>query len=178
MITYITLFRGINVGGKNSLPMKVLVAILEEMGCKNIRTYIQSGNAIFQSKEKNISTLSKNISLGVMQRYDFQPHILVLEISDIEKAIAKNPFPEAASDPSTLHLGLLSKVPVNPDLSKLEKIKQASERFLMMDKFFYLHAPDGFGRSKLAAGCEKLLDVPMTFRNWKTICKIREMAFE
>jgi uncharacterized protein (DUF1697 family) len=178
MITYIALFRGINVGGKNSLPMKVLVAILEELGCKNIRTYIQSGNAVFQSKEKNISTLSKNISSGIMQRNDFQPHILVLEIADIEKAIEKNPFPEAASDPATLHLGFLSGAPVNPDLSKLDKIKQASERYHLIDKFFYLHAPDGFGRSKLAAGCEKLLGVPMTFRNWKTICKVREIALE
>jgi uncharacterized protein (DUF1697 family) len=111
MKTYIALFRGINVSGKSSLPMKELVTLLEDLGVRNIKTYIQSGNAIFQSAEENISQLSNKISIAVKQRYGFMPHVLILELAELEKAIAENPFPEAELDSSSLHLGFLANPP-------------------------------------------------------------------
>jgi uncharacterized protein (DUF1697 family) len=111
MKTYIALFRGINVGRKSSLPMKELVTLLEDLGARNVKTYIQSGNAIFQRAEENVSFLSNKISIAVKQRRGFMPHVLILELDDIEKIIAENPFPEAESDPSTLHLGFLDREP-------------------------------------------------------------------
>jgi len=176
MNTYIALFRGINVGGKNSLPMKGLVAILEEIGAKNVRTYIQSGNAVFQSIEKNPSRLSKQLAAEIKKRYGFEPHVLLLGLEAINKAIAMNPFPEAETEPSSLHIGFLASSPKNPDLKKLDSLRKESERFHLSDHVFYLHAPEGVGRSKLAASTEKLLGVPMTDRNWRTVCKIRELA--
>ena len=178
MSTYIALFRGINVGGKNSLPMKELVALLEGLGARNVKTYIQSGNAIFQSTEKDTPHLSQEIGTEIMKRRSFDPCVLVLRLDEIEKAIAENPFPEAETDPSTLHLGFLACTPENPDLKKLESLKKESERFHLRGSVFYLHAPEGVGRSRLAASSEKLLGVPMTNRNWRTVCKIREMATE
>jgi uncharacterized protein (DUF1697 family) len=178
MATYIALFRGINVGGKNPLPMKELVTLLEDLGGRNIKTYIQSGNAVFQSGGKNISQLSRHITVEIEKRHGFAPYVLVLGLDAIEKAIAENPFPEAQSDPSTLHLGFLASAPENPDLKKLESLKIESERFALRGSAFYLHAPKGVGRSRLAASVEKLLGVPMTDRNWKTVCKIRDMAME
>ncbi len=160
------------------MPMKELVVILEDLGARNIKTYIQSGNAMFQSTEKNISQLSNRIRVEVKKRRGFAPHVLVLGLDEIEKAIAENPFPEAETDPSTLHLGFLAFAPENPDLRKLESLKKESERFHLTDSVFYLHAPEGVGRSKLAASSEKLLGVPMTDRNWRTVCKIRKMATE
>ena len=144
MDTYIALFRGINVGGKNLLPMNELVVLLEDIGARNIKTYIQSGNAI----------------------------------DEIEQAMEENPFPEAETDPSSLHLGFLAFTPKSPDLKKLDGLKKESERFHLTERVFYLHAPEGVGKSKLAASTEKLLGVPMTDRNWRTVCKIREMAKE
>lgn len=178
MNTYLALFRGINVGGKNSLPMKGLVAILEEIGAKNVRTYIQSGNAVFQSVEKRPSRFSKQLAAEIKKRYGFEPHVLLLGLEAINKAIAKNPFPEAETEPSNLHLGFLASTPKNPDLEELNSLKQVSERFHLADNVFYLYAPEGVGRSKLAANAEKLLGVPMTDRNWRTVCKIRELAEE
>jgi uncharacterized protein (DUF1697 family) len=178
MSTCIALFRGINVGGKNSLPMKELVAILEDLGAVNIKTYIQSGNAAFQSTEKNVARLSQKIGAEINKRRGFEPHILVLGLGEMEKAIAGNPFPEAETEPSSLHLGFLAFMPENPDLKKLTSLKNESERFHLKGKVFYLHAPDGVGRSRLAASAEKLLGVPMTDRNWRTVCKLREMATE
>ena len=158
--------------------MKDLVVLLEVLGARNVRTYIQSGNAVFQSAEKNASRLSRQLVAEIKKRHGFEPLVLLLGLEAIETAIAKNPFPEAEADPSSLHLGFLASTPKNPDLETLKKLKKASERFHLGDNVFYLHAPEGVGRSKLAARTEKLLGVPMTDRNWRTVCKIRELAGE
>jgi len=176
MKTYIALFRGINVGGKNALPMKELVALLENLGARDVKTYIQSGNAVFVSAEKDTSLLSNKISSEIKKRRGFEPFVLLLELKDLERAVRNNPFPEAAAAPQTLHAGFLASVPENPNLSQLESLKCESERFQLIDQVFYLYAPDGVGRSKLAAKAEKLLGAPMTDRNWRTVCKILEMA--
>ncbi len=178
MNTFIALLRGINVGGKNSLPMKDLVVVLEGIGARNIKTYIQSGNVVFRSVEKDFSKLSKKLTAEVKKRRGFEPHVLILPLDAMDEAIARNPFPDAESEPSSLHLGFLAATPKNPDLGKLESLKKRSERFRLVGSVFYLHAPEGIGRSKLAAGAEKLLGVPMTDRNWRTVCKIRELANE
>ena len=178
MNKYIAFLRGINVGGNRSLPMNELVAILEGMGARNVKTYIQSGNAVFQSSENDLSQLSKNIASEIGRRHGFEPYIHIIEVEAIKKAIEENPFPDAETEPSSLHLGFLASRPECPDLEKLSSLKKESERFHLSEGVFYLHAPQGVGRSKLAANAEKLLGVPMTDRNWRTVCKVMEMAGE
>jgi uncharacterized protein (DUF1697 family) len=178
MNIYIVLLRGINVGGRNTLPMKELVALLEELGCQNIKTYIQSGNVAMQSAKKNTEGLSDRITLEIKKRRGFEPRVLMLEIEAFEQAAATNPFPEAESDPKTLHVGFLASAPANPDLEGLESFKKENERFRLDGKLFYLHAPDGIGRSKLAEKAERLIGVPMTLRNLRTVGKILAMAQE
>jgi len=174
--TYIALLRGINVGGKNALPMKELVSIMENNGAENVNTYIQSGNAVFQTDLKNIAQLPGLWSAEIRQGFGFEPHIQILKIEALNLAIAQNPFPQAEADPSSLHLSFLAARPDNPDLQKLNSIKKPSEKFVLIDQVFYLHAPEGIGTSKLAAGIEKILGVPMTGRNWKSVCSIRALA--
>lgn len=176
MNTYIALFRGINIGGRNILPMKELAALMEEMGAQHVRTYIQSGNAVFRSTDENLPQLAKQLAAGIRQRHGFEPRILMLGRDAIIKAMMENPFPEAEASPTTLQLGFLAALPERPDLLKLASLKKDSERFHLGDGVFYLHATEGVGKSKLAASAEKLLGVPMTFRNWRTVCKIGEMA--
>lgn len=175
MNTFVALLRGINVGGRNSLPMKDLVAILEGLGAESVKTYIQSGNAVFKSK-KELTRLSEKLASAIQMGYNFKPHVLVLAFDSILEAMAKNPFPEAEAEPKSLHLGFLSSVPRSPDLTRLENLKEQDERFCLIGSVFYLHAPKGIGRSKLAATSENALGVPMTDRNWGTVCKIRELA--
>lgn len=119
MKTYAALFRGINVGGNNVLPMKDLVTILEDIGSQNVKTYIQSGNAVFQSKETDTSRLSKRISAAIEKSYGFEPRVLLLTLDEAEKAVAPNPFPEAGPEPKTLHVHFLASVPENPDFDAL-----------------------------------------------------------
>jgi uncharacterized protein (DUF1697 family) len=178
MKTYIALFRGINVGGKGILPMRELVAILERLGSSSVKTYIQSGNAVFRHRAASIARLAKDIRGGVKKRCGFEPHVFLLEMKAMETAIASNPFPKAESDPKTLHLFFLDAAPKNPDLKMLETVKSKKEQFHLEKNIFYLHAPDGIGRSKLAARAEKSLGVAATARNWRTVCKIMDMAKE
>jgi uncharacterized protein (DUF1697 family) len=176
MTTLIALLRGINVGGNNKLPMKELSALLTGMGLRDVQTYIQSGNVVFRCDNKNKATLAAKISAAIKAQHGFAPHILLLEATELKKAMAGNPYPEAEAEPKTLHLFFLDEVPQKPDLNTLEAVKTNSERFKLADKVFYLHAPDGVGDSKLAARAEKLLGVPASGRNWNTVCKLAEMA--
>jgi len=156
--------------------MKDLVSLLENIGSQNVKTYIQSGNAVFQSEEENASLLSNKIRATIKKSYGFEPQVLLLEPEEIERAVESNPFPEAESEPKTLHVHFLASMPKNPDLGTLESIKGDSERFALKDRVFYLHAPEGIGRSKLAANTEKLLGVAITGRNWRTVCRVMAMA--
>jgi uncharacterized protein (DUF1697 family) len=176
MKTCIALFRGINVGGSNIIRMQDLVALLENLGSRNVKTYIQSGNAVFQNQTENVPELSNRIRAEIKKSHGFDPDVLLLDVVAMENAIASNPFPEAESKPKTLHMFFLASAPGNPNLEMLESLKRNSERFKLVDKLFFLHAPDGIGRSKLAARVEKALGVPVTARNWRSVCKIVEMA--
>ena len=175
-MTYIALFRGINVGGRNTLPMKELVVRLEGLGCEDVRTYIQSGNAVFRHAEKGSSRLAARISTAICESHGFKPDVLLLTTDQLENTVASNPFPDAESEPSKLHVLFLAAVPDNPNADKIEGLRAESERLAVQSDVVYLHAPDGIGRSRLAAGLEKALGVAGTGRNWRSVNKILEMA--
>ncbi len=158
--------------------MKELVSILESLGARHVKTYIQSGNAIFAAADQDVPSLSQKISLEIKKRRGFEPHVLLLNLKEFGRVIQRNPFSDETGDPRLLHAGFLAAVPNHPDLPALARLKSATERFKLIDRVFYLHAPDGVGRSKLAARVEKLLGVALTDRNWKTVMKIFEMARE
>jgi len=176
MKTFVALFRGINVGGRNMLPMKELVAILEDLGAEGVRTYIQSGNAVFRLEPGRIPDLPARIAAEVEKSRGFPPRVLVLEAGEVAAAMASNPFPEAESEPKSLHLLFLESPPPSPELDSLGAIRTPTERFHLTERVFYLHAPNGIGRSKLAARVESALGVAATGRNWRTVGKILELA--
>jgi uncharacterized protein (DUF1697 family) len=112
----------------------------------------------------------------VSRSHGFEPRVLVLTRSDLERAAKGNPFPEAEDNPKGLHLFFLAERPKKPDLKSLEALKAKSERFALKRKVLYLHTPDGFGTSKLAARAERLLGVEATARNWRTVTTLLKMA--
>jgi uncharacterized protein (DUF1697 family) len=176
--TYIALLRAVNVGGVASLPTKDLVELLGKLRLANVRTYIQSGNAVFQASRKDAARLPAKIRAAVSRKLGFAPEVIVLRLDDLESAIAGNPYREAASAPNSLHLTFLASAPRAPDLAALEKLRKSNERFALKGKVFYLHAPDGVGKSKLAARIERALGVAGTARSWRTACKLAELARE
>jgi uncharacterized protein (DUF1697 family) len=167
--TWIALFRGINLMGSNSLPMKELAALLRREGCADVRTYIQSGNAVFRSAERSAISLANRIGLAVHKSKGFHPKVVVLNIKELQRAASNNPFPRAESQPKTLHLFLLSEEPVAADLSSLNRLRSGKEAFALREKVFYLHTPDGFGVSKLAENAARHIRIQATARNWNTV---------
>ncbi|MEX2573695.1 MAG: DUF1697 domain-containing protein [Balneolaceae bacterium] len=172
MNRYIALFRGINVGGRNSLSMKDLAGILEDTGCVNIRTYIQSGNVVLDTDER--SRAAGEIGARILEQHGFEPKLLMLDVKDFKTAIENNPFD--TNNGKALHFFFLESEPEYPDVEKLEGLKTDSEEFELHRSVFYLHAPDGIGRSKLAGNVEKSMGVSVTARNWNTVLKLQEMA--
>ena len=174
MKTWIALFRGINVGGNNILPTAALKRDLEALNFANVRTYIQSGNVVFESSAGNPRSLAEKITARIGEQHGFHPHVLVLQPEDLLASIAANPFPAAVS--ATLHFFFLAGTPSDPDTAALEGAKSSTERYKLTDTVFYLHAPDGIARSKLAANAEKHLGVVVTARNFRSVEKIASMA--
>ncbi len=175
MNTWIALLRGINVVGNNALPMKTLKTLAEKNGCRDVRTYIQSGNVIFRSPLSDPRVVERRLSKAVERSRGFAPHVLALTRGDLEKAAAGNPFPEAAAHPQSVHVFFLAARPEAPDTAGLERLL-TTERFALKGRYFYLHTPDGFGKSKLASRAERLLGVPATARNWRTVTTLLGMA--
>ena len=137
MNTYIALLRGINVGGQNKLPMKRLVTLLERLDCQEVKTYIQSGNAVFQHGDDAPSRLAERIGEAIEAECGFTAAVLMLGREDFERAIAQNPFHKAVAEPKTLHLYFLSSLPTEPDFEKMELFKADSEQFELQENVFY-----------------------------------------
>lgn len=170
MTDHIALFRGINVGGRNLIPMKELVLIMEEAGAVNIRTYIQSGNVVFAG----LPSAGEKAAQLIESKHGFRPEVLVLSTEDLERAIRNCPYAEAEG--KACHFSFCKSEPGIFDKSRLEQLKADSEDFVLKDRVFYLHAPDGIGRSKLAANVERCLGVATTARNLNTVRKLSEMV--
>jgi len=164
----IVLLRGINVGGHNKLPMAELIDILNGLGAEDVRTYIQSGNAVMQG-----DIGSEAIAATIEVKKGFQPEVMVISLDAFNAIADANPFP--TDDGKTLHVWFLADVP-KFDTARADALAIDSERYHATDPAIYLHAPDGIGRSKLAAAMEKIAGVPATARNWNTVAKLLALA--
>lgn len=160
------------------LPMAKLKQDFESLNLKNVRTYIQSGNVVFEATAMTSSSLSENITGRIEKQHGFRPQLLLLSREDLLAAIESNPFPEAVSDPKTLHFFFLAEHTSGPDTKALEEIKAPSERYKLTERVFYLHAPEGIGRSKLAVKAEKHVGAVVTARNYRTVDKLLSMVTE
>ena len=178
MGTWIALLRGINVGGRNMLPMKRLAALLEAAGCAGVRTYIQSGNVVFAHPARGTARLEKLIADVIKSEFGFSPQVMVLSAAELAAAAEANPWLEANDAPTSLHVYFLASEPAAPDLAAMKAIKRNNECFVLRGRVFYLFALDGVGQSKLAERAERLLGVAATARNWRTVTTLVEMAAE
>ena len=168
--------RGINVGGKHVLPMAALRRELENLGLQEVRTYIQSGNIVFQSPLRSARKLAASIADSVEQHHGFRVPLILLTQRQLKMAIDQNPYPVASEDAKTLHYFFLQSPPISFDRDKLASMAQPTERFELVGQVFYLHAPAGMARSKLAAAVERTLGVAVTARNARTVQRVAEMV--
>ena len=169
MNTYIILLRGVNVGGKNLVPMKQLKKDLNENGFSNVKTYIQSGNILVSS----VNNPESEIGDLIESSFGFKPEVLALSNNEFDLAVSKNPF--KGLEGKCVHF-YFCKQPPKLNLTKIQSLSSAIENHKLINSVFYLHAPDGIGRSKLVSNIEACLGASATGRNLNTVNKIKEMA--
>jgi uncharacterized protein (DUF1697 family) len=178
MITYIAILRGINVGGKHLVRMNELKDHLTTLNFINIRTYIQSGNVIFEYDSINTHVLQKQIAELVKINYGFRISVIVKTISELSQILSHNPFINTGNeDLKKLHVTFLSN---EPDLKLLDNfllIQNPPDEYFLADDVIYLFCPNGYGRTKFTNNfIENKLDVQATTRNWRTTKKLFEIA--
>lgn len=176
---YAALLRGINVGGSRKLPMADLRALLEELGHTRVRTYLQSGQAVFGAERGDEESLAAELARAIEKRFGFAVDVLVRDHDYLAAIADACPFPADSLEPKQLHVTYFS-APVTPE--RFAEIDQAAfrpEEFRLGDRALYLYAPDGLGRSKLA----EVLSRPRvtkgliaTSRNWNTVRKLVELT--
>ena len=167
MKRYVALLRGINVGGKNRLPMADLRDYVAALGGTEITTYIQSGNVVFSHPDCDPVAWAGALTGAIGVRAGFAPKVLVLPAMEFQAAVSRSPF--VPGNPKDLHLYFLTGAPTKPDLARANASAIAGEEFAIMGRVFYLHAPDGIARSKLAAQVERIMGLPATARNWRSV---------
>lgn len=173
---WIALIRGINVGGNNLLPMADLRDLLSELGYTGVKTYIQSGNCLFDCRKRKAEAISDEISDAIEVKFRFRPRVMTITADQVKEAIENNPFPQEPDNYKRLHMFFMTETPELVDEELLKSIQKEGEAYAYNDGVFYLYAPDGIWKSKIGARVEKILGVPMTARNLRTVMKLAELS--
>ena len=176
MVVYVSILRGINVGGHNRIKMADLKVLYETLDFTNVRTLIQSGNVVFNSNLASPSELEARINDEIRIAFNFNVMVFIRTINELKEIIEHNPFCETYED-SKIHITFLSDCPKSPNFKVIDEVKDQSEEFRVSGREIYLFLPNGYGRTKLSNNFfENKLNVNCTTRNWRTVKKLFEMA--
>lgn len=172
MAVFLSILRGINVSGQKMIKMPDLKALYEELGFKNVSTYIQSGNVIFENKEDK--ELFKKIEKKIFEKYNFLVPVIIRSMEEMETTINGNLFlKEKKIELDKLHVTYLEEEPLPENLEKITNVQFEPDRFYISGKDIYIYCPDGYGKTKLNnTFFENKLKVKATTRNWKTTNEI------
>ncbi len=175
----IAILRGINVGGKRKILMADLRAMLEKMNFSNVKTYIQSGNVIFDAAETNNLKLSASIAKAITEQFGFEVPVIVRTSEEWAKSVGQNPFYNKGADIGQLHLTFLSEEPKPEEKEKTESYNYEPDKFVIQGKDVFIYCDGKYHKSKLGNNFfEKKLKVNATTRNWKTVLKLLELCGE
>lgn len=172
---YVALLRGINVGGSTVIKMEALREVFESLGFKNVKSYIQSGNIVFESTRASEENLARKIEIAVESKF-FKAPVLVRSREAIENVIANNPFAETDFDEKQLHVVFLKDKLTAENAEILLSNNNENETFAVIDREIYCRLRRGVADSLLGKRyIETKLKATATARNWRTVNKIREL---
>ena len=175
-MNYLVLLRGINVGGKRLLPMKSLVAILENLGCEEVRTYIQSGNAVFRASAALAADLPAALTAAIFKNHGFETQVVLRSAAQVTKVLKANPFLSKGAKLEQLHVGFLAAKPQAKFLKALDPRRSPGDVFEVLGAEIYMCLTTGMGKTKLSnAYFDKSLETVSTFRNWATVNALAAM---
>lgn len=172
MSTFVALLRGINVGGRNVVPMAELRAVLEdELALEDVRTLIQSGNVVFRCSRK--ARLAERIADAVDAAFGVRPGVVLRTPAELEAVAGGSPFRDTAK----VHVVFLEKAPTSKAAAELDPERSPPDAFALSGRDLYLHLPNGAGRTRLTIDyLERTLGVRGTQRNWNTVLKLLALA--
>jgi uncharacterized protein (DUF1697 family) len=174
--THLALLRGINVGGKNRLPMTALAELFVEAGCKDVRTYIQSGNVIFNASPRVSALVTDRIAADIAKRFGYRTPVILRTTEQLREVAGRNPFLEAGAAPDALYVMFLTGTPSPLSVEKLDPDRSPPDAFRVCGQDVYLHLPVGVANSKLTnAYFDSKLATTGTSRNWRTVTKLLEL---
>jgi uncharacterized protein (DUF1697 family) len=177
--TYISILRGINLGGHNMIKMDALEEIFAKIGFKNVRTYIQSGNVVYQSQPSNPNKLNDLIHNTLAKEIGLNIPIITLISDELRKVAELNPFLEKYKEESYFHVTFLADAPLAENIDKILGGDFGQDEVRLIEKTAYLYCPNGYGRTKLSNSFfERKLKVAATTRNWKTVNQLLAIAAE
>ena len=173
----VALLRGINVGGKNKLPMKDLAAMFEDAGCHDVKTYIQSGNVLFRAEPPLDNKISSLITESILSRFGYQIPVVTRAARELKEIVKANPFLEHSAELDKLHVAFLSEIPDQAKVEALDANRSAPDEFAVLGNEIYLYCPNGLARTKLTNNYfDSTLSTTSTMRNWKTVLRLLDMA--
>lgn len=175
---YIAMLRGINVSGQKIIKMENLRLSFEALGFHGVRTYVQSGNVIFESAKASSTGLSKSIGEQILHDFGFAVSVIFKTPKELKRVVGANPFlKKRAIDQSKLYVTFLSRPPATTALRNLGALKAEPDQFCITGREIYLYCPNGYGRTKLSNNVfERRLSVEATTRNWNTVNMLLEMS--
>ena len=176
----ISMLRGVNLGSHNKINMAALRALYESLKLEDPRTYVQSGNVIFRSKEKISPALAKKIQNAIERKFKCRPEVILRTTDELRKAIAASPFPASRGlEPGKILVTFLAAEPGTEAQATLLKLKKHPEEIHLKGRELYIYFPNGAGRSKLPwSTIAELLKTQGTARNWNSVTKMLEIAEE
>jgi uncharacterized protein (DUF1697 family) len=165
--------------GHNSIKMTDLVLLYTNLGFRDAKTFIQSGNVIFSSKaDKTESSISASIEKDILEKYNYTIPVMIRTSRELSDLLSANPFlGEIKFDPAKMAVIFLHEEPSADQLKKVKDINYPPDKFKIIDREIFIYCPNGFGRTKLYTNFfEKKMGVKGTARNWKTITTILAIA--
>jgi uncharacterized protein (DUF1697 family) len=178
MAVVISLLRGVNVGSHNRIKMDALRALYGSLKLRDAQTYVQSGNVIFTTEERNLALLTKRIQNGIERSFGFRPEVILRTCAELRDVMARNPFTaRRGMEPSKLLVTFLASEPGPGAREKVLKIKTDPEELRIDGREVYIYFPNGMARPKLSwASLERTLGTSGTGRNWNSVTKLLEIA--
>ena len=175
MKTYVALIRGINVGGHKKVPMAILRDVLNKADFQDVKTYIQSGNIVFKSTEKNSKTIERIIQKSIESYFSFLVPVIVKTKEELQFIFDSCHLSDEKRRES--YFVLFDDIPDSELVKEVESITFENEEFSIVRDCLYFYSSTGYGRTKFNMNSiEKKLKVNATSRNFKTIVKLLELA--
>ena len=181
MASHVALLRGINVGGRNKVPMADLREVVTSLGHTGVSTYIQSGNVLFSTADTDNARLAAALESAIEDRFGIWSSVVVLTRDELAQVLAANPYPDEPN-PRMVHVVFLNTDPPQDLLMRISAAestvaaKGSRDTVQAAGRALFLHTPDGYGTSELAQAVFKIISPPAKSKKHDLAATARNLA--